>query len=198
MDASTLTFVAARLVATLSLAQPGVAGGSVASSEPPAIPAPELLAAEIGLGPIQQANPYTRAYYQRLNVHRAASYAMLPLFALQVAAGTQLFNKSTDAPKWAKIGHRVGATGVAAMFATNLVTGVPNLVVSLKDPRGRGKKLLHGTLMLTAAAGFTATGLLAERAEGDPDLRAMHRSVAWTSMGISFVGWLTMLDWSDD
>ena len=137
---------------------------------------------------------YTDAYYRRLDIHRKASYLILPMFALQLAAGTQLIEKSIDAPTWAKVGHRIGATGVAALFATNLVTGVPNLVVAWKDPNDRRRRMLHTTLMLAASAGFTATGILAERAEGDPDARELHRTVAYTSMGLAAVAYLSMLD----
>lgn len=137
---------------------------------------------------------YSEAYYRRLDIHRAASRLTLPLFALQLVAGSQLMDRSSDAPEWAKVGHRVGATGVAAMFATNVVTGVPNMIEGWKDPKDRGRRLLHASMMLAASAGFTATGLLAERAEGDPDVRALHRTVAYSSMGIATVAYLSMLD----
>lgn len=134
------------------------------------------------------------AFYARLRVHRAASYATLPLFALQLAAGTQLYEQSDAAPQWAKVGHRIGATGVAAMFATNLVTGIPNLIERRGEPRDRGRRIFHATAMLLASAGFTATGLIAERAERNPDSRDLHRAVALTSMGVATVGYLSMLD----
>ncbi len=137
---------------------------------------------------------YSDAYYRRLDIHRAASRLTLPLFALQLAAGSQLFDRSSDAPQWAKIGHRVGATGVAAMFATNLVTGVPNMLEGWRDPNDRGRRLFHASMMLVASAGFTATGLLAERAEGDPDARELHRTVAYTSMGVATIAYFSMLD----
>ncbi len=137
---------------------------------------------------------YSAAYYRRLDVHRAASRLTIPLFALQLVAGQQLFEKSSDAPDWAKVGHRIGATGVAAMFATNLVTGVPNMVVAWKDPNDRRRRMFHTTLMLAASAGFTATGMIAERAEGDPDMRALHRTIAYSSIGVATVAYASMLD----
>lgn len=137
---------------------------------------------------------YSAAYYRRLDIHRKASTLTVPLFALQLIAGTQLFDKSSEAPEWAKVGHRIGATGVAALFATNLVTGVPNMIEGFKDPNDRGRRLFHASLMLAASAGFTATGILAERAEGDPDARALHRTIAYSSMGVATVAYLSMLD----
>lgn len=161
--------------------------GPAASEAPaPRVPSPTEIAA--------QDVTYTANYYRRLDVHRAASYALLPLFALQVSAGLQLYEKGSEAPEWAKVGHRIGATGIAALFATNVVTGVPNLVAGLKDPDGRPRKITHATLMLSAAIGFTATGLLSEKAEGSPTARRQHRAVALTSVGLATVGYLTMLD----
>lgn len=141
-----------------------------------------------------QSVDYSARYYRRLDIHRKASTLIIPLFALQMVAGSQLWDKSTDAPQWAKVGHRIGATGVAALFVGNLVTGVPNLIVGYKDPKDRGRRLFHASLMLAASAGFTATGLLAERAEGNPDARTLHRTVAYSSMGVATVAYLSMLD----
>ncbi len=138
---------------------------------------------------------YSDAYYRRLAIHRGASYLMLPLFAAQYVAGQQLYAHSDAAPLWAKTVHRMGATGIAGLFAVNVVTGVPNLVAGLRDPRDRGRRTFHATLMLAAAAGFTATGLLSERAETSPDDRDLHRTVALTSVSIATIGYLSMLDW---
>lgn len=137
---------------------------------------------------------YSAAYYRRLGIHRAASYAMLPLFAFQVAAGMQLYDKSFEAPAWARTGHRIAATGVAALFVVNTATGIPNILEARRDPDGRRRKIFHALMMLSADAGFVATGILADRAETSPDDRDLHRAVALTSMGIATVGYLSMLD----
>ena len=158
------------------------------------VPTPLEVATSSVVAPAVQDVVYSDAYYKRLDFHRAASYALIPLFALQVTAGMQLYDKGSDAPQWAKLGHRVGATGIAAIFATNVVTGLPNLVAGRKDPTDRGRRFTHATLMLSATAGFIATGLLAEKAEGSPDDRAMHRTVALGSVGLATVGYLLMLD----
>ncbi len=157
----------------------------------PRIPHPsEVASGRVSAPPVN----YSEAYYRRLDIHRTASTLTIPLFALQLIAGSQLFDKSSDAPEWAKVGHRVGATGVAAMFATNLVTGVPNMIEGWKDPSDRTRRLFHASLMLAASAGFTATGLLAESAEGDPDARNLHRTIAYSSMGLATVAYFSMLD----
>lgn len=137
---------------------------------------------------------YSAAYYRRLAVHRAGSYTMLPLFAFQYLAGRQLYEKSFEAPAWARTGHRVAATGVAALFAVNTVTGVMNLYEARRDPQGRGRRVFHAVMMLAADAGFTATGILAERAEGSNDDRDLHRAVALGSVTVATIGYLTMLD----
>ena len=179
MDISLTVLIAAQLI-TLAPASPAAQPLSM-------LPTPTEVARA-------QDVIYSDAYLKRLAVHRTASVAMLPLFALQVAAGTQLYVKGSAAPQWAKVGHRIGATGVAALFVTNVVTGVPNLVAGRRDPDGGGRRFFHAAMMLTASAGFTATGLLAERAESSPDDRDLHRTVALTSVAIATIGYLSMLD----
>ena len=165
---------------------------------PPSVPPPVAVAmssrAAATLAQDEQEVVYTDNYYTRLDVHRALSYALIPLFVLQYSAGRELYDQGSGAPLWARFGHRVGATGIAAIFAANVVTGLPNLVAGRKDPADRGRRFTHATLMLTATAGFVATGLLAERAEGSPDDRAMHRTIALGSVGLATLGYLMMLD----
>jgi hypothetical protein len=136
---------------------------------------------------------YSEWYGRRLTIHRWASYSTLPLFAFQFLAGRELYEKSSDAPAWARKGHGVAATGVAALFVVNTVTGVWNLWDARKDPEDRTRRTAHGLLMLAADAGFTATGMLAESAERSPEDRRLHRRVALTSMGVATVSYLIML-----
>jgi hypothetical protein len=136
---------------------------------------------------------YSDWYGRRLTIHKWASYATLPLFAFQYVAGRQLYDKSTDAPSWAKSGHGVAATGIAALFTVNTVTGVWNLWDARKDPEGRTWRTAHALLMLAADAGFTATGILAERAERSADNRRLHRNIAISSMAVATVSYLMML-----
>ena len=136
---------------------------------------------------------YSDWYGRRLTIHRVASYATLPLFAFQYAAGRELYDNSTDAPGWARDGHGIAATGVAALFAVNTVTGVWNLWDARRDPESRKWRTAHAVLMLAADAGFAATGLLAETAERDADARSRHRSIAITSVAVATTSYLMML-----
>jgi hypothetical protein len=136
---------------------------------------------------------YSDWYERRLTIHKWASYTTLPLFAFQYFAGRELYEKSSDAPSWAKTGHGIAATGVAALFTVNTVTGVWNMWDARKDPEGRKWRTAHAVLMLAADAGFTATGLLAEKAESSPDDRRLHRTVALSSVAVATASYLMML-----
>lgn len=134
-------------------------------------------------------------YYRRNTIHRVASYTMIPLFAAQYVSGRRVYADLADAPRWATRTHQVAATGVAALFAVNTVTGVWNLWEGRRVKEGRGRRLIHSALMLAADAGFTYTGLLAERAEEDftGNDRRLHRTVALTSVGVAAAGYVVML-----
>jgi len=136
---------------------------------------------------------YSEWYARRLKIHRRASYVMLPMFVAQYAAGRQLMEKSSDAPKWAIHWHGPLATGVAVLFTANTITGVWNLWAARKDPAARKWRTTHSLLMLAADAGFTSAGLLAERAERSASVRREHRDIALTSIGVATVGYLMML-----
>lgn len=176
--------------ADLRPAQPAPVAPVAAAEAPkpaPRIPSP------LELGRIRQQDP-SDAYYLRLKIHRWSSYAMLPLFAFQYAAGAELFDKGEDAADWAEEFHGVGAAAIASVFAVNVVTGVPNLIEIWNEPRDRKRRLFHATTMIVAAAGFTATGILADEAENSPSGRRLHRNVALGSMGLATVSYLSMLD----
>lgn len=133
------------------------------------------------------------AYHTRLKIHKVASYATLPLFAFQYAAGDQLFKKSSSAPQWAKDYHGAAAGGVAALFAVNTLTGGLNWWETRHQSSGRAWRTTHAALMLLADAGFTATGLLADEAEESLDKRKLHRTVAISSMSVAAVSYVMML-----
>lgn len=200
MDLLTLAVLAAQAVAPAGdVPLPPAPAGPVLESRfvavaPPVVPARAAWNASPLPAPADTVFEYSAAYYRRLDVHRIGSYAMLPLFAFQYAAGTQLYDKSFEAPAWAKTGHRVAATGVAALFAVNTVTGVMNLWEGRKDPADRKRKVFHAVMMLAADAGFAATGILAERAESSGDDRDLHRTMAIGSVGVATIGYLAMLD----
>lgn len=143
--------------------------------------------------PRAKAVEYSDWYARRLFIHRWASYTMLPLFAFQYAAGRQLLQKSSDAPEWARTGHRVAATATAGVFGLNTLTGVWNLVDGRHDPSGRKWRTTHSILMLLADGGFTATGLLANPAETSAATRRLHEQIAIGSMATASVAFLMMI-----
>lgn len=136
---------------------------------------------------------YSAWYYRRLDVHRWGSYAMLPLFAYQYWAGTQLM-RGEDQDGDVKERHALAATGLAALFTVNTVTGLWNLAEGWNDPTDRTRKRLHAISLLAADAGFVATGLLAKDARDSGRARRTHRNVAIGSMTLATTGWLMMLD----
>lgn len=135
-------------------------------------------------------------YERRLRIHRYGAYTMIPLFAFQSIAGNQLYVQSSSAPAWAKTGHRVGATGLAAVFGINTVTGLWNLWDSRAQPEGRTKRTIHALLMLASDAGFTYAGArLANEAENSSEKRRLHRDWAYGSMATALVGTGMMVFW---
>ena len=172
---------------------PGVAWEPYA---PDPLPMPERVGVPTAATSAADPDPmveYSDAYFTRLTIHRYASYATLPLFVAQYLAGEQLMKNGSDAPAWARHSHGPLAGGVAALFAVNTVTGGWNLWEGRHDPEGRTRRMLHGALMLAADAGFAATGMLADRAEGNADDRELHRTVAISSMGVSLLSYAIML-----
>lgn len=136
-------------------------------------------------------------YSRRLTVHRYVAYATIPVFALQWAAGDQLYHKSSSAPTWAKTMHRVGATSLAGMFTVNTVTGLWNLWDSRTVPEGRALRTMHALTMLTVDAGFTWAGAkLSNDAETNNNARKLHREVALSCMGLTVVSELAMKLWN--
>lgn len=136
---------------------------------------------------------YSDWYGRRMTIHRIGAWLMLPVFAGQYVAGQQLLEKSSDAPAWARQGHRALATATAGIFGVNSLTGVWNLWEGRHDPAGRKWRTAHSLLMLAADAGFTVTGLLANDAEVSSSTRLLHRNVAEASMGVAGLAMLMMV-----
>jgi len=138
------------------------------------------------------ATEYSHAYQVRAKLHRYASFAMLPLFATEIALGQSLYNTPDDGKKTA---HAIVGAGIGSLFAINTVTGAWNLWDSRKDTGGRKRRLTHGLLMMAADAGFLATAMLAPDDEHGnfTDARSTHRAVAITSIGLATAGYLTMM-----
>jgi len=93
---------------------------------------PSRLELPVSLHAVEDTTPRRRRravevsdwYERRLRIHRYGSYTVIPLFAFQAIAGNQLYVNGNQAPGWATTGHRVGATGLAAVFGLNTVTGL--------------------------------------------------------------------------
>lgn len=164
-------------------------------------PGPRVDGLRVGAGvaapdttkPRRKAFRLSEAYGTRLRIHRAASYAMLPIFAAQYLAGSQLFEKGSAAPQWARRAHPALATGVVGLFGINSITGSLNWWETRGQPDGRKWRTAHAALMMLSEAGFVATGVLADEAEESGDKRRLHRTVALTSMSVATVSYLMML-----
>lgn len=136
-------------------------------------------------------------YSRRLTIHRYVAYGTIPVFALQYAAGTQLFDKGSGAPTWAKTMHRVGATALAGMFTVNTVTGAWNWWDSRSVSQGRVLRTIHALTILGADAAFAYTGAkLSNEAENSQAKRNEHRKVALISIGVTVASGLAMKLWN--
>lgn len=132
-------------------------------------------------------------YGRRLTIHRTLSYTVLPIFAVQWAAGERIYKHGNEAPAWARTTHRAGATALAGIFTVNTVTGLWNLWDSRHTPEGRTLRTFHALSMLAADAGFTYAGAkLSKDAETDFNKRREHRTVALSSMGVTVASALVM------
>jgi len=140
---------------------------------------------------------YSDGYYTRLKIHKALSWTMLPLFALQYASGNQIMQYGNAAPSWAKSIHGPTATALAVVFGANTITGAWNLWDGRKDPAGRTRRYIHSALMFIADAGFVYTGVLSSQAESSYDARQQHKNVAIASMSVATASWIMMLLWKD-
>lgn len=136
-------------------------------------------------------------YSRRLTIHRWVFYATIPVFAVQWEAGNELFEKSRDAPTWAKTMHRVGATALAGMFTVNTVTGAWNWWDSRAVTQGRVFRTIHALTMLGVDAAFTYTGAtLSNQAETSAQKRREHRTVALYGIGVTVISGTAMKLWN--
>lgn len=194
-----------RATATVADSTPdrrGTPGDSVTGSAngPQAVPVALSLSVGRSLAPQDtvkrrraKAVTYSDGYYKRVAIHKALSWAMLPLFAASYFSGDQLLTKGPDAPDWAETMHPIAATGTAVLFGANAVTGTWNLWEGRKDPNGRARRIAHSVLFLAASGGFAYAGSLADEAEENGAIRTRHRNVAIASMSASTASWLLML-----
>ncbi len=118
-------------------------------------------------------------YSRRLTIHRYVAYGTIPVFLrCAVGGGPTLFDKSRDAPTWAKTTHRVGATMLAGMFTVNTVTGAWNWWDSRSVEQGRVLRTIHALTMLGADAAFTYAGAKLSGRSGEQRIkRNEHRTI---------------------
>jgi hypothetical protein len=148
-----------------------------------------------------RAIEYSDFYYTRLTIHKAASYATVPLFVGEYLLGTRLY-RSPPGSRATQEWHRAFALGVAGLFAVNTVTGAWNLWDSRHDPAGRTRRYIHAALMFLADAGFVATGVTAPSPRrilysGAPVNLSTHRAIAIASMGTALASYAMMLIWKN-
>ncbi|HEY4129512.1 MAG TPA: hypothetical protein VGM50_02790 [Gemmatimonadaceae bacterium] len=159
-----------------------------------------IVASQIPLDTIRRrpkAVEVSEWYSRRLTIHRWVAYATIPVFAAQWAAGEQLYDKSREAPTWAKTTHRVGATLLAGMFTVNTVTGAWNWWDSRGVEQGRTIRTIHAITMLGADAAFTYAGAkLSDEAENSASKRSEHRTIALSAMGVTVASELMMKFWN--
>lgn len=163
---------------------------------PPA-PLAALAAPDTGGRRRPRAIEYSDLYGVRLQIHRVASYATLPLFVGEFALGQSLYNHPPGSSA-TLTAHQITALGLAGLFGLNTVTGAWNLWDSRHDPADRTRRYLHAALMFISDAGFVASGATApgrRRILRDPSAAATHRTIALTSMGVALVGYGMMLVW---
>jgi hypothetical protein len=133
---------------------------------------------------------YSDAYYTRLEIHRVASYAELPLFAAEYVLGERLLKEErTGFPSSGlKTSHTTVALGLGALFTVNTITGAWNLWDSRSDPSGRTRRFIHSIAMLGADAGFAWAGASGGGAKDNLSSANHHRTIAVSSMALATAG----------
>jgi hypothetical protein len=147
-----------------------------------------------------RAIEYSDAYGTRLAIHRYASYAELPLFAVEYALGQKILNgeRTGDfASSGTRSAHSVVAGTLGVLFAVNTVTGVWNMIEARHDPAGRTRRNIHALGMLLADAGFLYTASLAEGARESVHGADKHRNAAIASISVATASTLMMWLWKD-
>lgn len=189
------------LAQTLVSYAPSVENLSVLSAVKAAPAAPVLFFSDT-VQP-RQAVSLSDGYYTRLDIHRYASYATLPLFLIEYLAGQKLLQEGSDAPLWADAVHKPAAYALAGVFTVNTVTGLWNLAEAGGVKQSKTRRWVHAILMLTADAGFVYGATLAPSTE-DIDARIAagerggwtpHKRVTVASMGIALAGLAMMYIW---
>jgi len=153
----------------------------------------------------QKAITLSDGYYTRLDIHRYAGYATLPLFAISYLSGQQELEKGSAAPLWADKVHRPSAYLLAGVFTVNTVTGVLNLAEAGKVKQGKTRRWVHAVLMLASDAAMiygvakapSLSTIDARIAAGKRGGWTPHKSFTVASMSLATVGYLMMFVWKD-
>jgi len=153
-----------------------------------------------------QAVQLSDGYYTRLDIHRYAGYATLPLFLLEYVAGQKLLEQGSGAPLWAEKVHKPAAYAVAGIFTLNTVTGLWNLAEAGKVKQGKKRRTWHSVLMLASDAGLIysvakapSTAKIDARIEsGKRGGWTPHKASAIASMGVATIGYLMMYLWKGE
>lgn len=144
-------------------------------------------------------------YYTRLDIHRYAGYAVLPLFAIEYLAGQQLLDHGSAAPLWAEQVHKPAAYALAAVFTVNTVTGLLNLAEASKVAEGKKRRWYHSVLMLAAEGGMiygvsvapTLAKIDARIAAGQRGGWTPHKIATVASMSVATFSYLMMYIWKE-
>ena len=110
--------------------------------------------------------------------------------------GQSLYN--TADPQAHKGAHVLVGTGIIGLFGINTVTGAWNMfgAEGRSDTQDRTIKLVHGSLMMAADAGFVATFATGPHSHRttipSQSAKALHRNVAFTSIGLGAAGYTIM------
>jgi hypothetical protein len=137
---------------------------------------------------------YSDWYGRRLAIHRTLSWTMIPLFAVSYWTGERLARDGrVNSPYYIRALHPYAATGAAVVFGVNTVTGVWNLWDARHDPEGRKRRIIHSVLFMIADGGFAYAGSIGKQARDNSEIRNRHRTVALSSMGVSYVSMMIML-----
>ena len=137
---------------------------------------------------------YSDWYGRRLAIHRTLTWAMIPLFAVSYYTGERLARDGrVNSPYAIRALHPYAATGATVVFGVNTFTGIWNLWDARHDPEGRKRRIAHSVLFMIADAGFAYGGSIGNKARNDGDVRNLHRTIALSSMGVSYVSMMLML-----
>ena len=119
---------------------------------------------------------------------------MIPLFAVSYWTGEKLYaDGRINSPAYIRALHPYAATGASVVFGVNTVTGLWNLWDGRHDPEGRKRRIIHSVLFMIADGGFAYAGSIGKQARDNGDIRDRHRTIALSSMGVSYLGMMIML-----